>query len=166
MRVADGASSSGAEPAAPAAEQRQQSPVTSQPAATEQPRVGHHAQRVRRDRQLPGGAEHPGRHLSGGEQAESELADSPAEPDRRLTQADAADGDLADGDDADGDLTDGDDADGGRPPPAGRVDAANDVHERQPETFSRDRYSKLDGASRSAGSAGPPLSAPNQPAQP
>ena len=86
-----------------------------------------------RERQLAGRAEQPGGDLAGREQAERELADPPAQPYRRLTHADATDGDLPDRDDADGDLADGDDADGRWPAPARRIDAANHVHERQPE---------------------------------
>ena len=85
---------------------RQQDPRHQPPGRNEHARVGHHPERVGRDRELAGGAEKAGGHLTGGEQAESELADSPAEPDRRLAQADAADRDLADRHDADGDLAD------------------------------------------------------------
>ena len=57
-------------------------------------------------------AEQPGADLAGGQHAERELADAPAEADRRLAQADHPDRDLTDRDQPNRDLSDGDDADG------------------------------------------------------
>ena len=85
MRVGTGVSSSGpSRRRRRAAAAARRIPVISQPGRHEQPRVGHHPERVGRDGQLAGGAEQAGGHLTGGEQAERELADPPAEPDRRL----------------------------------------------------------------------------------
>ena len=124
----------GAQPAAPSAQATASiSPVTSQPTATNSPGRSTMPSACGRDRELADRAEQPGGDLAGGQQAERELADPPAEPDRRLTQADAADRDLTDREHADRDLADGDDADRRRAPPARRIDAANDMHERQPQ---------------------------------
>ncbi len=121
------------QPSPPPGNPRQQAGAAQQPSDGD-PGAGRidHPERARAERDLSDGAEHARRDLSRCEQAAGRLADPPAEPDRRLADADRAERDLPDGDDADGDLTDRDDADGGRTPAGRRVDAAHHVHQRQP----------------------------------
>ena len=99
MRVAAGESTSARQLAPAPGRRGREQQTRDQPAGgDEHPRVGHHPERVRRDRELARGADEPGGDLAGREQAERELADAPAEPDRRLAEADAADRDLSDRD--------------------------------------------------------------------
>ena len=128
--------------------------------------LGDHPERMRaRRRSVRRRPATPAGDLTRGEQAERELADPPAEPDRR----------LADADDAERDLPDRDQArrrpgrprsrpTAGRPPPAGRVDAANDVHQRRPRLEPRPVLEARRCVIRRH--EPPRLSAPNRPAQP
>ena len=88
-------------------------------------------QRLRSERDLANRADRAGGNLTRGEDAGRELADTPAEPERSLADRNPADGELADRHHAHRDLPDGDDPDRGRPCSGRRIDAADDVDQRQ-----------------------------------